>query len=297
MPERCFRLLAAIETAHEIGEGGFGSQVGDDADVEAVLGVLAEGSLDRARNPLVAIAEDAAPEQGEIHDAVAGSDRVDDRRGQRRFIRGIENQLGEVGPLVRWLPAVRDGQSRAVGLRDPVAGAVKRDFGIKLQANAKLAEQRFSVGFARSPNRLGDLSESLITREEVAIVHLPKTPAGVAESLSKIGGTVELLVDRLTGLAIDVHEVVAVDRAGSAGDRARRPLSRIVFVDADAAFGGDRRASHLEQVELRGNLEERSGTGRVSVQGAHITENFSQARWARLGLQIRDRAAKLGEFW
>jgi hypothetical protein len=55
--------------AHELGNNGFGSRIGDDADVEAVLGVLAEGSLDRAHDPLIAVAEGAAPEQREKNNA------------------------------------------------------------------------------------------------------------------------------------------------------------------------------------------------------------------------------------
>jgi hypothetical protein len=103
------------------------------ADVEAVLAVLVGGSLDRGDDPVVAVAENTTPEQGEVNDAVAGSGRVDHRCGQRRFVGGVENQFGEIGPLVHGLPAVRDGQScrqktfinaasAVLGRRTPLSG-------------------------------------------------------------------------------------------------------------------------------------------------------------------------------
>ena len=62
--------------AHEFGNNGLGSRKGDDADIETVLSMVAEGSLDRGHDPVFAVAEDAGdpPGSGGVSDVVVGSD-------------------------------------------------------------------------------------------------------------------------------------------------------------------------------------------------------------------------------
>ena len=69
-----------------------------------------ERSLDRVGDPLVAVAEDAAAEQCQIDDAVAGLVGVDHRCGQRGLVGSVEDEFGKLSPLVDWLSAIRDGQ-------------------------------------------------------------------------------------------------------------------------------------------------------------------------------------------
>lgn len=95
---------------HELGDSGFGSTVGHDANVKSVVDVFLKRSFNRAADPLVSVTENAAAEQREIDDAVAGSGCICHRGGERGLVGGVENQLSKVGPLVGGLPAVRDGQ-------------------------------------------------------------------------------------------------------------------------------------------------------------------------------------------
>jgi len=101
--------LRRVETTDEFSNGGFGLIVGDDADVELVVDVFLERSLDRVGDPVVSVAEDASAEQREIGDAVAGLGCVCHRGGQCGLVRRVQNQLGKIGPLVGGLAAVRDG--------------------------------------------------------------------------------------------------------------------------------------------------------------------------------------------
>jgi len=182
-----------------------------------------------------------------------------------------------------------------------MTGPVQGHFGVKLQADAELPTERFSLGLARGANRVGDLSESCVTGEQVAILHLPQLPGaiakllGVAELMAKIGGTVDLPLGRLPGLAVDFGEVVAVDRAGPARDRAGRALRLVLFVDAHTLLRGDRGAHHLQQIELRRNLKQRVRVGRVGMQGTDIADHFAQGGGAGAAWQLGGGCAQRGE--
>lgn len=149
-------LATALKSPHEICDSRFGSTEGDDAQFEAVVAVNLKCSFDGVDDPFFAVSKDASAEQGEIDDVVAGSGRVEDGGGQRCLVGRIENQLGEVGPLVGRLPAVRNGQCRAIRLRDSVAGTIEGDFGVELQFNSQMAEQGIALGSACRLNRLRD---------------------------------------------------------------------------------------------------------------------------------------------
>jgi hypothetical protein len=54
--------------------------------------------------------------------------------------------------------------------------------------------------------------------------------------------------------------------AAPAAHRAGRPLGGIVGVSSDALLRGDVRRNHLQQVELRGNLKQRTGECGLGVK-------------------------------
>ncbi len=48
----------------------------------------------------------------------------------------------------------------------------------------------------------------------------------------------------------------------------------IVLVSANAKFGNERRRRHFEQIELRGDLESRSGIFWQCVKSLNVGDNF-----------------------
>lgn len=177
-----------------------------------------------------------------------------------------------------------------------MAGSFERDFGVELQADAEFAEQCLSVGFACGPKSLNDLGESGVGWKQIAVLQLPEPLVGVTKFVSEVGGTVDLPLGSLSDLAVDIGEVVAIDRAGSASDRARRSLREIVLIDANAALGRDVGASHFKQVELRRDLEHCVSVGHVRVQCANVTDNFADGAAARFDFQTCDGLPKLRQF-
>ena len=102
------RHRLGVHSLDQFSDGGLGLTVGNDADVEAVLAVLMERSLDCGDDPSVAVAENTSAEQREVDDAVAGLVGVDHCGGQSGFVGRVENQLGELRPVVSWLITIRN---------------------------------------------------------------------------------------------------------------------------------------------------------------------------------------------
>ena len=85
-----------------------------------------------------------------------------------------------------------------------------------------------------------------------------------------MGQRIELALTRLADLAVDGSEVVAVDGGRSRRDRARRPLRVIAAVPRHPVLRRDARPRHLQQVELRRDLEHRPLEFGVGVHGPRL---------------------------
>ena len=94
--------------------------------------------------------------------------------------------------------------------------------------------------------------------------------------MAKISETVQLPLGRLSEAAIDGHKIVPVDRRCASSDGACWPLSPIVLITGDTLFWRNIRTDHLEQVELRRDLEERAAIFRRLVQSANVTRHCSK---------------------
>jgi len=126
----------------------------------------------------------------------------------------------------------------------------QRHVGLPLQADPQLAAKLVQFRFARPMQSIGDAAKAIVGWEEVTVLHQPKLAFLVAELASQFDRAVNLMVGGLADLIADRCKVVAIDRPGSARDRARRALRRVVLVDAHTAFGRDRWPGHFQQVEL-----------------------------------------------
>ena len=58
--------------------------------------------------------------------------------------------------------------------------------------------------------------------------------------------------------ALDGGEVVTIDRRGTGSDRASRPLSVVTLISGYTMFRCHIWRYHLQQIELRGDLEQRA---------------------------------------
>lgn len=111
-----------------------------------------------------------------------------------------------------------------------------------------------------------DLAQALEAAQGVSVAHRPEAVVDVAEGHTHVRKTVDLAILRLPDRLAHLHEVVAIDRRGTGRDRARRALRAIPRVSRNAALGRHVFARHLEEVELRGDLEERVAVMRVAMQ-------------------------------
>ena len=69
---------------------------------------------------------------------------------------------------------------------------------LPLQADAQLTAKLVQFRFAHRLQSIGDAAKATIGRKEVTVLHLPKLAVLVAEPASRVDGTVDLMVGRLT---------------------------------------------------------------------------------------------------
>jgi hypothetical protein len=165
-----------------------------------------------------------------------------------------------------------------------------------VQAEPEVTPQVVQVGLARRPEVRSDGRQALLRRQRVAVAHGPERRARGAEApregVAEIGQAVELPPGRLADAAVHGREVVAVDRGGPRRHGAGRSLRVVVGIAGDAVLRHHVGPDHLEHVELRGDLEQRTAILRHPVQGAHVALDDGQTLPARAPRGRRGRRGR-----
>ena len=173
-------------------------------------------------------------------------------------------------------------QRRAEGLRHHRPRLVPRvgHLDVPVQADAQPVAQRVDLRCARRREPGLDFAQPLFRAKRIAVALSPEPLALVAERGAEIGERIDLPRGGLAGLPVHRREVVAPDGRRAGGHRAGRPLGVVAGIARHTVLGRDLGADHLEQVELRRDLEQRALVGRVGVHRADVAGDLRNAQRA-----------------
>jgi len=161
------------------------------------------------------------------------------------------------------------------------------------------APQRVALGLAGRAEQRRDGVEAFRRAQRVAVAHAPerghRPPEAPGQRRPERRQRVELPRGGLPEGLAHRREAVAVDRRRAGGDRAGRPLRRVVLVAGDAVLRRDAGRDHLEQVELRGHLEQRALELGCTVQSPHVADAVAHRAAARRRGRIRHAPPQLAQ--
>src|SRR4051794_12683909 len=114
------------------------------------------------------------------------------------------------------------------------------------------------------------------------VVHLPqgrdRLVQRLCERFTDVEKSVKLTLGRLTLQTTDGYKIIAIDRRRTSSDRARWTLRPIALISRDSPFRSHVRRRHLQQIELRGNLEYCTGELRQLMHGPYVPGDTAQLK-------------------
>ena len=125
--------------------------------------------------------------------------------------------------------------------------------------------------------RPGDGRQSFFRAQRVAVTHGPQVVRLITQRCAEIAQTVDLVIARLPDAAANRHEIVTEDRGGSRGNCAGRSLGVVIDVPSDAVLGADVRPGHFKEIELGGDLKERTAVGWIAMHAPHVARDRGDA--------------------
>ena len=201
--------------------------------------------------------------------------RIEGGGPQGRFVGVFQDECREGPPSGAGDARVGHGERLTEDLRhEETWRDAAGDFHVPVQPHAKSVTEQILFGDAQRSERPRDRCETRLGAQGVAIAHGPQRVVLITECCAEVSQAVDLPILRLTHMAVNGCEVVSIDRRGPSSDRARRSLGPIESVSSHTVFRRDIRPCHLQQIELRGYLEQRVPVDLIAIESPDVTHDF-----------------------